>query len=171
MENRHGLTLQLSYTYGHEIDIQSGDLGSTNQQGSGGLSPIRLIPVTTADRARSIAGTYSTQTTFTISPHSRVRGHSLDFYWVAGSSPGSQRLRAEIQSMSHIRRMCSDWAVAQRIVRTSFATQGATRRSSSPGSIPVLIQLPSRRGWEDPIRVMALQERTPSWVRVYSTGT
>ena len=37
MQNRHGLTLQLSYTYGHEIDIQSGDLGSTNQQGSGGL--------------------------------------------------------------------------------------------------------------------------------------
>ncbi len=37
MENRHGLTLQLSYTWSHEIDIQSGDLGSTNQQGSGGL--------------------------------------------------------------------------------------------------------------------------------------
>ena len=37
MQNRRGLTLQLSYTYGHEIDIQSGDLGSTNQQGSGGL--------------------------------------------------------------------------------------------------------------------------------------
>jgi hypothetical protein len=36
MQNRHGLSLQLSYTYGHEIDIQSGDLGSTNQQGSGG---------------------------------------------------------------------------------------------------------------------------------------
>ena len=36
MQNRHGLTLQLSYTYGHEIDIQSGDLTSTNQQGSGG---------------------------------------------------------------------------------------------------------------------------------------
>jgi hypothetical protein len=34
MENRHGLTFQLSYTYGHEIDIQSGDLGSTNQQGN-----------------------------------------------------------------------------------------------------------------------------------------
>jgi len=34
MENRHGLTLQLSYTYGHEIDIQSGDLGSTGQQNS-----------------------------------------------------------------------------------------------------------------------------------------
>ena len=37
MQNRHGLSLQLAYTYGHEIDIQSGDLGSTNQQGSGGL--------------------------------------------------------------------------------------------------------------------------------------
>jgi hypothetical protein len=36
MENRHGLTLQFSYTYSHEIDIQSGDLTSTNQQGSGG---------------------------------------------------------------------------------------------------------------------------------------
>ena len=33
MQNRHGLSLQLAYTYGHEIDIQSGDLGSTNQQG------------------------------------------------------------------------------------------------------------------------------------------
>jgi hypothetical protein len=37
MENRHRLTLQLSYTYSHEIDIQSGDLGSTQQQGAGGL--------------------------------------------------------------------------------------------------------------------------------------
>lgn len=36
MENKHGLTLQLSYTWSHEIDIQSGDLTSTNQQGSGG---------------------------------------------------------------------------------------------------------------------------------------
>jgi hypothetical protein len=35
MQNRHGFTLQFSYTYSHEIDIQSGDLGSTNQQGSG----------------------------------------------------------------------------------------------------------------------------------------
>jgi Carboxypeptidase regulatory-like domain len=35
MQNRHGLSVQLSYTYSHEIDIQSGDLGSTNQQGSG----------------------------------------------------------------------------------------------------------------------------------------
>jgi hypothetical protein len=35
MQARHGLSLQLSYTYSHEIDIQSGDLGSTNQQGSG----------------------------------------------------------------------------------------------------------------------------------------
>ncbi len=36
MQNKHGLTLQLSYTWSHEIDIQSGDLTSTNQQGSGG---------------------------------------------------------------------------------------------------------------------------------------
>jgi hypothetical protein len=36
MENRFALTLQLSYTYSHEIDIQSGDLGSTTQQGAGG---------------------------------------------------------------------------------------------------------------------------------------
>lgn len=37
MENRHGLTVQLGYTWSHEIDIESGDLTSTNQQGSGGL--------------------------------------------------------------------------------------------------------------------------------------
>jgi hypothetical protein len=36
MENRHNLTLQLSYTYSHEIDIQSGDLNSTPLQGAGG---------------------------------------------------------------------------------------------------------------------------------------
>ena len=36
MENRHGFTLQLAYTWSHEIDIQSGDLTSTTQQGSGG---------------------------------------------------------------------------------------------------------------------------------------
>jgi hypothetical protein len=36
MQNRHGLTVQLSYTYSHEIDIQSGDLNSTTLQGSGG---------------------------------------------------------------------------------------------------------------------------------------
>ncbi|MGC2604093.1 MAG: TonB-dependent receptor [Silvibacterium sp.] len=36
MENRHGLTFELAYTWSHEIDIQSGDLTSTNQQGSGG---------------------------------------------------------------------------------------------------------------------------------------
>jgi hypothetical protein len=36
-EARHNLSFQLSYTWSHEIDIQSGDLGSTNQQGSGGL--------------------------------------------------------------------------------------------------------------------------------------
>lgn len=33
MENKHGLTAQLAYTYGHEIDIASGDLGSTNFAG------------------------------------------------------------------------------------------------------------------------------------------
>jgi hypothetical protein len=36
MQGRHGVTVQVSYTYSHEIDIQSGDLTSTNQQGSGG---------------------------------------------------------------------------------------------------------------------------------------
>jgi hypothetical protein len=36
MDNKHGLTTQLSYTWSHEIDIQSGDLGSTNIAGSGG---------------------------------------------------------------------------------------------------------------------------------------
>jgi len=36
MENRHGLTVQFAYTWSHEIDIQSGDLTSTTQQGSGG---------------------------------------------------------------------------------------------------------------------------------------
>jgi hypothetical protein len=36
MENKHGLSMQLSYTWSHEIDIQSGDLGSTNISGSGG---------------------------------------------------------------------------------------------------------------------------------------
>ena len=36
MQNKHGLTVQLSYTWSHEIDIQSGDLTSTTQQGSGG---------------------------------------------------------------------------------------------------------------------------------------
>jgi hypothetical protein len=35
MQARHGLSLQLSYTYSHEIDIQSGDLSSTQLQGSG----------------------------------------------------------------------------------------------------------------------------------------
>lgn len=33
VENKHGLTTQFSYTWSHEIDIQSGDLGSTNIQG------------------------------------------------------------------------------------------------------------------------------------------
>jgi hypothetical protein len=37
MQSRHNLTFQLSYTYAHEIDIMSGDVGSTNQQGSGAL--------------------------------------------------------------------------------------------------------------------------------------
>jgi hypothetical protein len=36
IENKHGLTAQLSYTWSHEIDIQSGDLGSTNISGSSG---------------------------------------------------------------------------------------------------------------------------------------
>ena len=37
MQARHGLTVQLSYTYSHEIDIQSGDLTSTVASGSSGL--------------------------------------------------------------------------------------------------------------------------------------
>jgi hypothetical protein len=36
VENKHGLSAQLSYTWSHEIDIQSGDLGSTNISGSSG---------------------------------------------------------------------------------------------------------------------------------------
>jgi hypothetical protein len=36
MENRRGLTAQFAYTWSHEIDIQSGDLGSTNIVGSSG---------------------------------------------------------------------------------------------------------------------------------------
>jgi hypothetical protein len=36
MDNRHGLSLQLAYTWSHEIDVESGDLTSTDQQGSGG---------------------------------------------------------------------------------------------------------------------------------------
>jgi hypothetical protein len=35
-QNRHNLTMQFSYTWSHEIDIQSGDLGSTNISGSSG---------------------------------------------------------------------------------------------------------------------------------------
>ena len=33
VQDKHGLTAQLSYTWSHEIDIQSGDLGSTNFSG------------------------------------------------------------------------------------------------------------------------------------------
>ena len=36
MEQKHGLTAEFSYTWSHEIDIQSGDLGSTNIAGTGG---------------------------------------------------------------------------------------------------------------------------------------
>lgn len=36
MQNRHGLSVQFSYTYSHEIDIGSGDLGSTNLAGGNG---------------------------------------------------------------------------------------------------------------------------------------
>ena len=35
-DNKHNLTMQIAYTWSHEIDIQSGDLGSTNISGSGG---------------------------------------------------------------------------------------------------------------------------------------
>ncbi len=37
MEQKHGFTLQLSYTWSHEIDIQSGDLNSSTLAGSGGF--------------------------------------------------------------------------------------------------------------------------------------
>ncbi|HEV2276691.1 MAG TPA: TonB-dependent receptor [Acidobacteriaceae bacterium] len=36
MDARHGLTLQLAYTYSHEIDIQSADLTTSGQAGTGG---------------------------------------------------------------------------------------------------------------------------------------
>ncbi|HEY1499662.1 MAG TPA: carboxypeptidase regulatory-like domain-containing protein, partial [Acidobacteriaceae bacterium] len=36
MENKHGLTVEFAYTWSHEIDIQSGDLTTSDQQGSGG---------------------------------------------------------------------------------------------------------------------------------------
>jgi hypothetical protein len=36
MENKHGLTLQLAYTWSHEIDIQSGDITSFPLAGSSG---------------------------------------------------------------------------------------------------------------------------------------
>ena len=36
MENKHGLSVEFAYTWSHEIDIQSGDLTSSDQQGSGG---------------------------------------------------------------------------------------------------------------------------------------
>ena len=37
MEQKHGVTAQFSYTWSHEIDIQSADLGSTSLAGSGGF--------------------------------------------------------------------------------------------------------------------------------------
>ena len=36
-QSRHNLTMQFSYTWSHEIDIQSGDLGSTNSSGGSSL--------------------------------------------------------------------------------------------------------------------------------------
>ena len=36
MDNRHGLSVQLAYTYSHEIDIQSADLTTSTEQGTGG---------------------------------------------------------------------------------------------------------------------------------------
>jgi hypothetical protein len=36
MENKHGLTLEFAYTWSHEIDIQSADLTSSTEAGSGG---------------------------------------------------------------------------------------------------------------------------------------
>lgn len=37
MQNKHGLTVQLAYTWSHEIDIMSGDLTDDAQQGSNNL--------------------------------------------------------------------------------------------------------------------------------------
>ncbi len=36
MDSRHGLSLQLAYTYSHELDIESADLTTDTQQGTGG---------------------------------------------------------------------------------------------------------------------------------------
>ncbi|HEX4006045.1 MAG TPA: TonB-dependent receptor [Acidobacteriaceae bacterium] len=36
MDSRHGLSVQLAYTYSHELDIQSADLTTATQQGTGG---------------------------------------------------------------------------------------------------------------------------------------
>lgn len=36
MDNRHGLSVQLAYTYSHEIDIQSADLTTSTEAGTGG---------------------------------------------------------------------------------------------------------------------------------------
>ena len=36
MDARHGLSLQLAYTYSHELDIESADLTTDDQQGTGG---------------------------------------------------------------------------------------------------------------------------------------
>jgi Carboxypeptidase regulatory-like domain/TonB-dependent Receptor Plug Domain len=36
MDNKHGFSIQLAYTWSHEIDIQSGDLTSSTLAGSGG---------------------------------------------------------------------------------------------------------------------------------------
>jgi Carboxypeptidase regulatory-like domain len=38
MENRHGLTLELAYTWSHAIDIQSADLTTANEAGSAQIS-------------------------------------------------------------------------------------------------------------------------------------
>ena len=87
MQNRHRLSLQLAYTYSHEIDIQSGDLGSTNQQGSGGLLSNPFD--TRYDRGSGVIDrrTYSTPTTSTISPRSRIGVRPCAYCWVAGRSP------------------------------------------------------------------------------------
>ena len=36
LDSRHGLSLQLAYTYSHELDIESADLTTSDQQGTGG---------------------------------------------------------------------------------------------------------------------------------------
>ena len=52
MENKHGLTFQVAYTYSHEIDSQSNDLGGVSDpfniaydRGSGALDRRQIFNV------------------------------------------------------------------------------------------------------------------------------